>query len=320
MHNRPPRVIAEPVVHSPILPPRSIKHRISQVIRLLILLSRNPPKTCLNAHHREIVAQSIKFAEESLVLEMVAQRVEVPILTPGDDPRSQAVNQVSRVGLDDDFRDVALVLEVAAEEHFGISSQGVDRCVELSALAGRTAVERFEGFVVVGVDVEEDTAGGDGIGATVVATGAVGSDDDCMAVGAEIKALVTRIAGLTGRQVDQVVEVRAVADVMVITSGSHEVLSRDVADVITLVVAFAPVVDRIVDASEGVLHRCCWRKVVVDGGRLAVVEQKLLIEKIERFNAMALVRHKERTTNTDCKRRERAMPGTYCYHFALIII
>ena len=119
MHDRPGRVIAEPVVHSQMLPPSSIQRSIGQLVRLLILFPRNTPEACLDAHHSEVVAQIIESAEESFVAEMVTMRVEVPILTPGGDPRSHAVHQVSRVGFDDDLSDVAFVDELAVGEHFG---------------------------------------------------------------------------------------------------------------------------------------------------------------------------------------------------------
>ena len=137
MHDRPGRIVTEPVVHSQMLPPGSIERGIGQLVRLLVLLTWNAPEASLNAHHDEVVAQSIEFAEESLVAKMATMSVDVPILTPGGDPRSHPVDQVSRVGFDDDFRDVALVDEMAAGEHFGESSQGVDGCAEFSALAGR---------------------------------------------------------------------------------------------------------------------------------------------------------------------------------------
>ena len=109
---------------------------------------------------------------------------------------------------------------------------------------------------MVRIDVEEDAASSDGIWTTVVATGAVGGDDDCVAVCSEVVALVTRMAIVARPQVDEVILSSTVADVMVITSGSHEILPGDVADVVTLVVTLAPVIDRIVDASGWVLHRC----------------------------------------------------------------
>jgi len=257
MHDRPGRIVAEPVVHSQMPPTRSIQRGISQLVRLLILLPRNAPEASPNAHHGEVVAQPIEFAEEPLIAKMATLSVHVPILAPGGDPRRHAVDQVSRVGFDDDLRDVAFVNEMAAGEHLGKSSQGVDGCAEFSALAGRPRILHLEGLVVVRVDVEEDAASSDGFWTTVVATGAIGGDDDCVAVGGEVVALVTHIAIIAGPQLDQVILPSTVADVMVIASSSHEVLSGDVADVVALVVALAPVVDRIINASGRVLHRGC---------------------------------------------------------------
>jgi hypothetical protein len=97
---------------------------------------------------------------------------------------------------------------------------------------------------VVRVDIEEDATSCDGIGATVLATCAVGGNHDCMAMCGEIVALVTRIAVVAGRQVDQIIESRAVAVVMVFTTGSHEVLPGYVAYVVTLIVGVAPVSTR----------------------------------------------------------------------------
>ena len=77
-----------------------------------------------------------------------------------------------------------------------------------------------------------------------------------MAVCGEVVALVTRRAIVARPQLDEVIFPSTIADVMVITSGSHEVLPGDVTDVVTLVIAMAPVADRIVDASGWVLHRC----------------------------------------------------------------
>jgi len=202
MDDRPPRVAAEPVVHTQMLPTRSIERSIGQLVRLLILLPWNAPEASSNSHQREVVAQAINLAEESLVLEMVTIRVEVPILTPGGDPRSHTVDQVSRVRFDDDLRNIALVHEMTANEHFGESAQGVDGGAELGALAGWTVAVHFEGFVVVRVDVEEDAAGCNGVGAAVVATGAVGGDDDCVAMGGEFLAVLTCVAIVAGYQID----------------------------------------------------------------------------------------------------------------------
>ena len=149
MHDRPGRIVTEPVVHSQMLPPGSIERGIGQLVRLLILPSRNTPEASSNAHHSEIVAQPIEFAEESLVAKMATMSVDVPILTPGGDPGSHSIHQVSRVGFDDDLRDVALVNEMAAGEHFDESSQGVDGCADLSALAGWTRILHPEGLVVI---------------------------------------------------------------------------------------------------------------------------------------------------------------------------
>lgn len=149
MHDRPGRIVTEPVVHSQMLPPGSIERRIGQLVRLLVLLTWNAPEASLNAHHGEVVAQHTEFAEESLVAKMATMSVDVPIPTPGGVPGSHAIHQVSRVGFDDDLRDVALVNEMAAGEHLGESSQGVDGCAELSALAGWTRILHSEGLVVI---------------------------------------------------------------------------------------------------------------------------------------------------------------------------
>ena len=147
---------------------------------------------------------------------------------------------------------------MTAGEHFGESFEGVDGCVEFSALTGRTTIIEFEDLVVVRVDVEENAASSDGAWAAIVATGAVSGDDYCVAMRGEVVAFVTLVPIVAGLQMDQVVESRAVADVVEVTTGSHKVLSGDVAYVVMLVVAIAPVTDRIVDASDGVLHLRCW--------------------------------------------------------------
>ena len=152
---------------------------------------------------------------------------------------------------------------MVVDEHFCESSEGVDGCAEFSALTGRTRIVHLEGLVVVRVDVEEDAASCDGIRATVVATGAVGGNDDCVAVSGGIVALCTIIAVFAGRQMDHVRESRTFAEVMDITFGSHKVLSGNVAYVLTRVVFVAPVVERVVDATGWVLHRCC----LVEGRR-----------------------------------------------------
>ena len=92
VHDRSQRVIAKPVLHTQTPPTCLVERSIRQLVCLLIIISRNAPEACPDTHHSEIVAQMIEPAEEPLVLEMVTTRVEVPILTPLDDPRSHAVD------------------------------------------------------------------------------------------------------------------------------------------------------------------------------------------------------------------------------------
>jgi hypothetical protein len=68
---------------------------------------------------------------------------------------------------------------------------------------------------------------------------------------------VTLEAVVAWLQLDLVIELSASVDVAVLAPASHKILPRDVAYVVALVVAKAPVAERIVDASGGVLH-CCF--------------------------------------------------------------
>lgn len=112
--------------------------------------------------------------------------VTVPILTPGGDQVSHAVDQGGGVRLDDDLRDEVPPPDIADGDHFCEGVQGVEGCVEFGALTGQALFSDLEGLVVVRVDVEEDTASCDSVWATLVATNPVGGNDDCVTMGVQV--------------------------------------------------------------------------------------------------------------------------------------
>jgi hypothetical protein len=173
----------EPVVLAESLPVDPVQSRVGQLVGLHVLGAWDAPEACLHANVGEPVADRIELLEEVLVDDWKSACVGVVVVAPLDDVGCHAVDQVRGVGFDDDFREVSL--EVAVGEHVSGCTQSVHGGVQLCALVGWSGVGKLEGLVVVRVHVAEYATGCFGIRSAIVATGAIGGDDDGITVCSE---------------------------------------------------------------------------------------------------------------------------------------
>ena len=109
--------------------------------------------------------------------------------------------------------------------------------MELSTLTGRTSFLELEGLVVDGVEAEEDTASCNGVGATVVAAGTIGGNNDSVAVRRVVFAAIADSV-VARNQFDLLRAARASADMAILALATNEVPSRDVALLFIPVVPF----------------------------------------------------------------------------------
>lgn len=110
-------VTLEEFILAEVLPIASVKCGVRQLVCLHVPAAWDFPEARLDTEIAEPVAKGVELLDEVLIDQWKVLGVHVPVIAPLLDPGGHAVHHVSRVGLDDDFLDVAFVLEATVGEH-----------------------------------------------------------------------------------------------------------------------------------------------------------------------------------------------------------
>lgn len=150
-----------------------------QLVGIHIRTAWDLPEACLDTEFVDLVTEAVKLLNEISVAERKAAGIEVAVGAPLNDPVRHTIDEVRRIGLDDDLVDAAGMLVAAVGEDVPEVAESVDGGGQLGALAGwDDSVVELERLVVDVVATPVDSASCYGVCAAVVATRTVGGDDD----------------------------------------------------------------------------------------------------------------------------------------------
>ena len=137
----------------------------------------------MNAKFINLIAEVVKLLNEVLVAKRKTASIQVAVVAPFDDPVGHTVDEIRRIGLDDDLIDATGMLVPAVGENVPEFAEGVDGGGQLGALTGRTdSVVELERLVVCVVGAPVDAASCDGVCTAVISTRTVGGDEDVPSV------------------------------------------------------------------------------------------------------------------------------------------
>ena len=178
-------------------PEASINGLSRQLISIHVRTAWHLPKACLDAESVNLLTEVVELFDEIPVAERKAAGIEVAVVAPLDDPVCHTVDDVRRIGLDNDLVDGARILVSTIGEDVPELAESMDGGGQLGALTGWTnSVVQLERLVVHVVATPVDATSCDSVCPTVVATRTVGGDDYCATIAVLVEQAVAGMAHL----------------------------------------------------------------------------------------------------------------------------